>query len=240
MMKKIFRLMTVVSVVVALAACGHNTPEEPNQGNDDPVTPGNQYEAVDLGLSVKWATCNVGANTPEEVGAYFAWGEKIEKKSYSWSNYQWGSATEEAPDFGMTRYNRTDMHVTLDATDDVATDLMKNGFRMPTFTEFEELMDPTNCEWEWVNHTDAAGISIPGYEVTSLVEGYEGKMIFLPAGGFYSGSNRTTFAVSGNYWTASIYNTVTDAQYAVLYDEYFGMVYGARHMGMTVRAVQDR
>ena len=74
------------------------------------------YEYVDLGLSVKWATCNVGANSPEEYGDYFAWGETEPKAEYSWENYKWCDGTAS----NMIKYNKTDGLTTLDLDDDVA------------------------------------------------------------------------------------------------------------------------
>ena len=68
------------------------------------VTPTVTHEYVDLGLSVKWATCNVGAEKPEDYGDYFAWGETEPKTDYSWSTYKFTTDVGST----MTKYNATD------------------------------------------------------------------------------------------------------------------------------------
>ena len=78
-------LVPVMSMI--LVAC------KPDEGGTiiPPVTPPamTTHEAVDLGLSVKWASCNIGAESPEDLGGYYAWGETEEKTEYSWSTYRW-------------------------------------------------------------------------------------------------------------------------------------------------------
>ena len=83
----------------------------------------NGYAYVDLGLSVKWATCNVGATKPEEYGDYFAWGEVEPKEKYDWSTYKYYAGTES----GLTKYctnsnfGIVDNKTILDSADDAAT-----------------------------------------------------------------------------------------------------------------------
>ncbi len=136
--------------------------------------------AVDLGLSVKWASCNVGATAPEEYGGYYAWGETEEKNNYSWGTYKYCNGSE----FSQTKYcaNSTfgtvDGKTTLDPEDDVAHVKWGGAWRMPTNEEQQELIK--NCTWEW---TTSNGVK--GYRVT----GPNGNSIFLPAAGMYSGSS---------------------------------------------------
>lgn len=117
------------------------------------------HEAVDLGLSVKWATCNVGATTPADFGGYYAWGETEEKKAYTRENY-----IDPNP-------NHVDMN--LCGTDkDVAHVKWGGSWRMPTYSELNELVD--HCDWRWTNID-----GVNGYQVT----GPNGNSIFMPASG---------------------------------------------------------
>lgn len=139
--------------------------------------------AVDLGLSVLWATCNIGATNPEDYGLCFAWGETEPKENYSWSTYKWcmngneNQLTKYCID-GWDGYN--DNKTVLDPDDDAATVNWGGNWRMPTKAEQEELRK--NCTWEW---TTLNGVY--GSKVTSKKKGYTDKWIFLPAEGEYSG-----------------------------------------------------
>ena len=103
----------------------------------------NGYEAVDLGLSVRWATCNVGANSPEEYGGYYAWGETEEKKDYNWDTYKWckGSYNTFTKYCTNGSYGLIDNKIELDAEDDVAHVKLGGDWRMPTFDEIKELIE---------------------------------------------------------------------------------------------------
>ncbi|MGM9818180.1 MAG: hypothetical protein ACI30B_04270, partial [Paludibacteraceae bacterium] len=116
------------------------------------------YAAVDLGLSVKWATCNVGAATPEEAGNYYAWGEIATKETYEWSNYS------DTSDGGSTfiKYT-TDGKTVLDLEDDAAAVKLGGKWRMPTDAEWTELRE--NCEWTLTS--DYNGTGVAGRIVTS-------------------------------------------------------------------------
>ena len=132
-------------------------------------------EAVDLGLSVKWATWNVGASAPEDFGNYYAWGETESKSYYWWDTYKYRTSTS-----GITKYCTSkndgafvDGKFRLEPEDDVANVKWGDNWRMPTLEECEELVE--NCTWEW---TEINGIG--GYTIT----GTNGNSIFLPATGF--------------------------------------------------------
>ena len=160
-------------------------------------------EYVDLGLSVKWATQNVGAKSPENYGDYYAWGETENKNNYSWSSYKWCDGTST----GLTKYNILSTHgivdgkTTLDPQDDVAHVKWGGNWRMPTKTEFQELLD--NCTWTW---TTLYGIS--GYLVTSKKIGYTDCSIFLPAAGYRYNTSISNAGYNGYYWSSSV-NTDT-------------------------------
>ncbi len=139
-------------------------------------------KAVDLGLSVKWAACNIGAGEPYECGSYYAWGEIQTKKTYE-SNYF---------DREFRKYNKNSRTV-LDQYDDAAHRLWGGGWRMPTKDEIQELVD--KCKWEW---TTLNGVS--GYRVT----GTNGRSIFLPITGMRLDTRLLYSDTSAYYWSASL------------------------------------
>lgn len=145
-------------------------------------TPTANYEAVDLGLSVKWANMNVGANKPEDVGGFFAWGEVVAKPlnySYAtinsgWEGYKWCNGMSE-----MTKYcdspsfGRVDNKTTLEPEDDAAHVNCGDSWRMPTKDELRELSDTTKVRWTYTQRNGRNG-----YLVTSKING---NSIFLPS-----------------------------------------------------------
>ena len=92
-------------------------------------------------MSVKWATCNVGATKPEEYGDYFAWGETDPKSTYDWSTYKYCNGSSST----LTKYNTdnsqgtVDNKTTLDLSDDAARANWGDSWRMPTDAELTEL-----------------------------------------------------------------------------------------------------
>ena len=164
---------------------------------DTPVTPPaeTQYKAIDLGLSVKWATFNVGASKPEDYGAYYAWGETEEKENYDWSTYKWcnGSKNTMTKYCANSDYGTVDNKTTLDPEDDVAHVKWGGGWRMPTKAEQDELRN--NCTWTW---TTLNGVN--GYTVT----GPNGNSIFLPAAGSRMGTYHQEIGGYGRYSSSSL------------------------------------
>ncbi len=160
----------------------------------------NGHDYVDLGLSVKWATCNVGATKPEEYGDYFAWGETTSKTTYNWSTYKWcnGSYNTMTKYCDTWAYGYVDYKTVLDSEDDAASVNMGGSWRMPTKKELEELID--ECTWTW---TTLNGVN--GYHV----EGPNGNSIFLPAAGYRWSNSFAGDAFSGGgedglYWSISM------------------------------------
>jgi hypothetical protein len=149
----------------------------------------NGHEYVEMGDGLKWATCNVGATTPEGYGDYFAWGETSTKASYTSSNYF---------DINFSVYDSK--KTKLDLTDDAARVNWGSTWRMPTNTEYSWLLDNTNCIWEWTDNYRGTGVK--GAIVTSVVPGYEGNQIFFPAAGFYSWDYKIYDGSIGYYWSA--------------------------------------
>ena len=191
----------------------------------------NHVHAVDLGLSVKWACCNVGATSPEEYGGYYAWGETEEKSDYFWGTYKWwngsdGTLTKYCTD---SNYGTVDNKTVLEPEDDVAHVKWGGGWRMPTFKEQQELLD--KCSWSW---TDINGVN--GYKVT----GPNGNSIFLPAAGHRNGSGVYRIGSGGRYWSASLRDGSSGfAYYLSFYSGIHGWNYNSRYFGYSVRPVSE-
>ena len=230
-MRNIWKLIVAIAIIGGLSACNKD------KGPEGPTDPSGGYEAVDLGLSVKWASCNVGAKNEEDRGSYFAYGETTEKTNYDWSkegDYKWGIYDSSAkPKCGMAKYTAGveggDGLKTLQPGDDPATADWGKKWRTPTFDEIKELLDETKCEWTW----DATK---KGYTVKGIKTG---NSIFLPAAGLRNGSSLSYDEAYGYYWSSSV--DVSDPSRA--YDFYFsdshGWSYAKRYYGHSVRAVTE-
>ncbi len=183
-------------VLVYVTKSGSADDSDTNQSavsNNEKTT----HDYVDLGLSVKWATCNVGADKPEDNGNLYAWGETEVKEQYTMRTSKWGFMP-----FSLKKYNinseqgTVDNKTTLDLEDDVAHVTWGGNWRMPTREEMDELHD--NCTWEW---TTINGVN--GYRVTSKKQGYTNRSIFLPASG-YKANGFYEYGRNGNYWSRSL------------------------------------
>lgn len=181
---------------------------------EQPVTPPghlvlNGHECVDLGLpsGTLWATCNVGANKPEEMGLFFAWGETVgytfdtdDGHSFDWDSYTWGEAYNLKKYNTISSYGKVDLKVTLDPEDDAAQANWKGSWRMPTREECEELVKECNFTYNQLYN------GMYGTIVSSKVND---NFIFLP----YSGSRWTnSFSGYGQnggscFWSSSMYNS---------------------------------
>lgn len=179
-------------------------------------TPG---QAVDLGLSVKWANYNVGATTPEEFGGYFAWGETSEKEDCTWDTYihydkKNGVSTDIGKNISGTQY-------------DVARQRWGGKWRMPTYEEVEELIGKCKAEW-----TTSNGVS--GYELT----GPSGNKIFLPAAGVQDGTSKLARGEAGFYWSAT-WKTRDDSYVIALDSQKIISNYSDRCGGLPIRPVTE-
>ena len=182
-------------------------------------------ESVDLGLSVNWATFNIGTDTPEGFGKYFAWGETETKSSYSWSNYKYGTQDS------CTKYvQELDGKTVLDPEDDAAHVIWGGDWRMPTADEYLELVN--NCTWEW---TTLNGVM--GYLVTSMVDGYEGNSIFLPGAGYSMDSGFGGLGSQGDYWSSSLEYDYYDPQEFYFFKNYHETGSWDKYVGLTIRPV---
>ncbi len=220
-----------------------------------------ESEAIDLGLSVKWAPWNIGASQASDYGEYFAWGEVVPKKdesgkylSYDWGKYYWMENGEsswtkitkyqaEDSQYGADWYDYAkafigDNKTTLESTDDAATANWGGSWRMPTQAELKELSNKNNCVWTWTSNYNESGHS--GYVVKSRKAGYEGASLFLPAAGNRRGSSLNDEGSDGFYWLSEL--GLGDSGRARCLYFIFGSRYddlngSYRNYGCTVRAV---
>ena len=193
---------------------------------------GKPHVAVDLGLSVKWATCNVGAEKPEEYGDYFAWGETEPKEKYDWTTYLYCKGTSST----MTKYctnssygynGFTDKKTVLDPEDDAATVNWGGAWRMPTDAEFTELRE--QCTWTWTTQN-----GVNGYKVV----GPNGNSIFLPAAGYQYGASFLDVGSSGRYWSSLLYTSdSSNAYYVYFHSSHVNRNRNSRYLGRSVRPV---
>ena len=171
------------------------------------------HDYVDLGLpsGTKWATCNLGATSPEEYGDYFAWGETTTKTTYTLNNYTY-----------------TDNPNVLPYSADAATVNWGICWRMPTKEEFEELKN--NCTIAWTTQNGVTG---------QLFTGPNGNSIFLPAAGFRYNSSLLETGENGHYWSSSIQPEYPDNVWSLNSESSHCTIYTSLHRnyGGSVRAV---
>lgn len=193
-------------------------------------------EAIDLGISINWASFNLGGNAPEDYGDYYAWGEVEYKDDYSWATYKWcdgGSASN------LTKYNTNpyygeivDYKTVLEQEDDAAHSVLGSKWRTPTSAEWEELR--TNCNWQVTTQHGVAG-----YRVSSRTND---NSIFLPFAGFQSGTSLQEASEYGRYWSSSI-GTSYPYNALFMYFHTWGGRYtteSSRCSGYSIRAVMDK
>ncbi|MBE6298826.1 MAG: hypothetical protein E7083_00655 [Bacteroidales bacterium] len=226
-LKSILVTLAVLFILPLITGCNNNDDDDSGLLPENPY---NGHEYVDLGLSVKWATCNIGATKPEGYGDYFAWGETLSKTTYEWSNYKWCNGTGDL----MTKYclsseyGQVDNKESIELSDDAARTSWGGDWRIPTETELEELR--VKCTWEW---TTKNGVN--GYKVTSKING---NSIFLPAAGYSSNENLLEVGVSGNYWSNKLIAINSRmASYVYLQSAQTKMNEGVRRCGQSIRAV---
>ncbi len=205
-----------------------------------PIGSGDEHEYVDLGLpsGTLWATCNVGASSPQDIGLYFAWGETeghgidlSDGYSFSWENYKWGNSISELltlfskynfkPETGLDGY--IDGKFILDPEDDAAYVNWGSEWRTPSKAQFDELKE--KCTW-----TQTMVQGVDGYKVT----GPSGNSIFLPVTGWRL---EDMLLDGGAYWTRT--SNPDDAGGAFYYgwDEWGEYEFGGRLNGQCVRPV---
>jgi len=209
---------------------GLPTPSEPQPTTGEL----NGHDWVDLGVpsGTKWATCNVGSDTPEGNGGYFAWGETVTKENYDWSTYRWCNGSENT----LTKYcassaygynGFTDNLATLEATDDAATANWGAGWRMPTSEEVVELIH--NCTHTWTSQNGVNGC---------LFTGVNGNSVFMPAAGGFSDNSCGNIGTDGYYWTSSLSSGENEYVYGLYFHSYAAAMGNfSRYLGHSVRPV---
>lgn len=154
-------------------------------------TPG---DLIDLGLSVKWASCNLGASEPQEPGDYYAWGETQTKSTYNWSTYRWSNGTETSLKKYCTQstYGTVDNKISLDLSDDAAYANSQGKLRMPSSAEWRELSE--QCQWTKTQYKGKDGFLVSSAKTDNA--------IFIPCNGI-----KFSYIVNNDshyYWTSDL------------------------------------
>ena len=195
-----------------------------------------EHDYVDLGLpsGLLWATCNVGANSPEEYGDYFAWGETQPKEVYNWSTYKYcmGSYNTWTKYCSSSNYGYNgfaDNLTILLPEDDAATANWGNEWRMPTKEEWQELYNNTTITWIQQNGVNGR-----------LFTASNGNSLFLPAAGCRWDSDLLLVGSGGYYWSSLLYTCDPSSVWCFVFYSYSCIVDdGYRGYGRSVRAVRS-
>ena len=231
-MQRFTKALAAIMLMTAMCfVSGCTKPDEPgnggnggNNGNNGGGTY-NVHEYVDLGLpsGTLWATCNVGATSPEGYGDYFAWGETTPKDTYNWDTYRYcngyyNKLTKYCSKSGYGDNGFTDTLTVLLPEDDAAAANWGNDWCVPTADQWRELSDNTITVW-----TTQDGVE------GRLLTASNGNSLFLPAAGSH-----------GRYWSSSLY---TDYPYNAWYfnfeSGYYYVVDNRRDYGLPVRPVRS-
>ena len=231
MTRKNILMVAAMLIIVGLTSC-----------TKDPELPTgyfryyNGHASVDLGLpsGLLWATCNVGADNPEDYGDYFAWGETQPKDTYNWSTYQYCNGSYNT----LTKYCNnssygyngfTDNLTTLLPEDDAATANWGSDWRMPTNEEWQELYNNTTHTWTTQNGVNGR-----------LFTASNGNSLFLPAAGYRDDSSLNLAGINGGYWSSSLYaGDPDDAWGLYFYSDDCYVLGSSRYYDQSVRGVRS-
>ena len=241
-MKKLFSLGALLMLAMCagfICSCNDDVEETPPATVTPPdgnVTENKDtHEYVDLGLpsGTLWATCNVGANSPEEYGDYFAWGETEPKTTYNWSTYKYckGTKTTMTKYCTNSSYGTVDNKKELEPSDDAATANWGSGWQMPSLEQLKELYNSSYTTTTWTTKNGKYGRKITSKS--------NGNSIFLPAAGYRSGTNFYESGSGGYYWSRSL--CTGDCNYACYLRFYSSDIcagYYYRYDGQSVRPVK--
>ena len=198
--KVLAAIMLTAAVMCTAGFVSYNGNQSQNGENmNSEGTKGHDY--VDLGLpsGTLWATCNVGADTPEGYGDYFAWGETTSKTNFTWLTCKYANngdrrkLTKYCNDASFGNNGFTDKLTVLQASDDAATANWGKGWRTPTKDEWQELKDNTTSTWTTKNGVQGR-----------LFTASNGRTLFLPAVGYHSGDKLYAVGNNGTYWSSSL------------------------------------
>ena len=235
-MKQIYTIFMMLALMVAalsFTACSSDDNDE--EGGSEGGSEGSSY--VDLGLpsGTLWATCNIGASSPEDRGDFFAWGEtkgyNSGKTRFAWSTYKWCNGSYNSltkycnnGDWGYNGF--TDYKTKLELEDDAAYVNWGPAWRMPSYEQFQELIGYTTYEFTTLN-------DIGGYKFTSKTND---KSIFLPTTG-YRDDELTGWR--GHYWSCTLSQYEPDCAWRLYFDRGFIKTNESdRRIGICVRPVR--
>lgn len=195
----------------------------------------NGHTWVNLGLPsrLKWASCNIGATTPEDYGNYYAWGETTTKEDYSWATYKhangaYNKLTKYCTNASYGDNGFTDDKTTLEPEDDAAAANWGEEWHIPTDAEWKELCE--QCTWTWTTQN-----GVNGYQVTSKTNS---NSIFLPAAGWRLGTNLNDAGSNGLYWSSSLSTDGPSGAWYLRFASDYVRRYGSnRYYGFSVRPV---
>ena len=225
----------IAAIMLMMVAVSCNKSVEPGNGDEGLVNELNGHEYVDLGLpsGTLWATCNLGANVPEDFGDYIAWGETEPKEIYDWKCYRYGRFFQDRYElnkyctdslYGLDGF--VDGRVLLEPNDDVVQVCWGEGWRMPAVEEWEELLLNTTGTWTVQN-------DVNGWLFTAS----NGNSLFLPGGGCWWGTDFN--AGIGLYWSSSVNKEFPYRAWGFHFNSDSSHLCGSsdRNRGQTVRAV---
>lgn len=248
---KVIAAIMLVFTVVSISGCGNgNGNENDNSGGFESREDSTEkivdslfgscegHEWVDLGLlsGTLWATCNIGANTPEECGDYFAWGETKSKITYNWNTYEycngddgWNSLTKYCiiSHHGFNGFS--DNLTMLQPSDDAATANWGGGWCTPTMEQWEELDKNTTQDWTTQN-------GVTGLRFTAS----NGNSLFLPAAGGRWGDDLHDVGSWGYCWSSTYRTEFSYDAWGFFFNaDTCGMSYHSRYYGLSVRPVRS-
>ena len=241
-MKKVTRAlaaMVLMTALVFVAGCKKDNDINGDTGDNNGSGGGtyNGHEYVDLGLpsGTLWATCNVGATTPEGYGDHFAWGETQPKSYYDWSTYKYcngGNSNQLTKycDYPYSGYNGfTDNLTILQPTDDAATANWGNGWQTPSKDQWDELLNNTTNTWTTRNGVNGR-----------LFTASNGRSLFLPAAGYRWAGELYIVGTYSRYWSSSLNTGCPSYAWDFNFDsdDYYMDCY-LRLYGLSVRAVRS-
>lgn len=255
MNRKLF-VAAIALFAFLFVACTEDPQQDPSPDINTPIHIDPEPEdgpAVDLGLSVLWRNCNLGASKPEEVGDFYSWGalepcyetlDPLVWKDYAPDGFFWNSnpffptynAVSKYCPVGVPSYwagpdsPEPDNILILEPEDDAAFVQLGDTWHIPTRDDWTELIN--NCEWEWTTIEE-----VGGYQIT----GPSGKSIFLPAGGAFNTYMLEDPGKLGGYWTSNVDSELPDqASKFHFYPTYYFLAYTFRYAGNNIRPVADK
>ncbi len=192
---------------------------------------------IDLGISVLWAECNVGAELPADVGNYYSWGETSTKESYTraTAKYQYYNSTYDV--YPFSKYTDSDGKRTLEAGDDAVTVNWGTSWRMPTYDEIQKLIE--NCTYEEASLTNSDGNEVTCYKLTSKKNG---NCIYIPCSGYKDDSN-TNDSSKPMFWSSCHWYNSSKGTWSAMHGSVYkshSLTYDNRYRGFPVRPVRNK